>query len=88
MFSDGFEGGTFNLYGGTVKSTDNSQGIYVYGDLTSAKVNLYGGIVDGGYAVNAASGTVTLSGSPVLDGGKADIYLRDGDAKNCRGGQP
>lgn len=90
--SDGFEGGTenstggtFNLYGGTVESTDNSQGIYVYGDLTSASVNLYGGIVDGGYAVNAASGTVTLSGSPVLDGGKADIYLRDGDAKIAAG---
>ena len=90
--SDGFEGGTenstggtFNLYGGTVESTDNSQGIYVYEDLTSASVNLYGGTVDGGYAVNAASGTVTLSGSPVLDGGKADIYLRDGDAKIAAG---
>lgn len=72
------QGGTFDQYGGTVESTsDAKQGIYVYAGLTEASVSLYGGTVRGNYAVNAGSGTVTLSGSPDLAGTAADIHLEN-----------
>lgn len=75
-------GGTFTMYGGRVESTSNAkQGIYVYDGLSDAKVNLYGGTVSGSYAVNAGSGTVTLSGSPNLAGDTADIYLPNSAGK-------
>ena len=75
-------GGTFTMYGGRVESTSNAkQGIYVYDGLSDAKVNLYGGTVSGNYAVNAGSGTVTLSGSPNLAGDTADIYLPNSAGK-------
>lgn len=71
-------GGTFNLYGGAVRSTAASgyQGIFAYEDLTNVNVNIYGGSVSSdNYGVTLRSGTVTLSGSPELEGGNADIHL-------------
>ena len=85
----GYEGGalnstgsTFTMYGGTVTSTSTeNQGINVNPNLTNASVIIKGGTVHSGrYAINAASGTVTLSGDLDISGDTAGIYLRN-DAK-------
>lgn len=95
----GYEGGalnsngsTFTMYGGTVTSTSTgNQGINVNPNLTNASVIIEGGTVHSGrYAINAASGTVTLSGDLDISGDTAGIYLRN-DAKiipaNLTGGE-
>lgn len=85
-------GGTFTMYGGTVTSTSTgNQGINVNPNLTNASVIIKGGTVHSGrYAINAASGTVTLSGDLDISGDTAGIYLRN-DAKiipeNLTGGE-
>ena len=75
-------GGTFTMYGGTVTSTSTgNQGINVNPNLTNASVIIEGGTVRSDrYAINAASGTVTLSGDLDISGDTAGIYLRN-DAK-------
>lgn len=77
-----YTGGTFTMYGGTVTSTSTgNQGINVNPNLTNASVIIKGGTVHSGrYAINAASGTVTLSGDLDISGDTAGIYLRN-DAK-------
>ena len=72
-------GGTFTMYGGTVTSTSTgNQGINVNPNLTNASVIIKGGTVHSGrYAINAASGTVTLSGDLDISGDTAGIYLRN-----------
>lgn len=95
----GYEGGalnsngsTFTMYGGTVTSTSTgNQGINVNPNLTNASVIIEGGTVRSDrYAINAASGTVTLSGDLDISGDTAGIYLRN-DAKiipeNLTGGE-
>ena len=95
----GYEGGTLNstgstftMYGGTVTSTSTgNQGINVNPNLTNASVIIEGGTVRSDrYAINAASGTVTLSGDLDISGDTAGIYLRN-DAKiipeNLTGGE-
>ena len=87
LYRDGYEGGTANytggtfaMYGGTVRSTSSAnQGINVNPNLTGAAVIIQGGTVySGRYGINAASGTVTLSGDLDISGGTAGIYLRNG----------
>lgn len=75
-----YTGGTFNMYGGTVCSyaTDNFQGIKINADLTATSVNICGGTIKGGkYGINAASGTVKLSGDLDITGNMAGIYLEN-----------
>lgn len=87
-----YTGGTFTMYGGTVTSTSTgNQGINVNPNLTNASVIIEGGTVRSDrYAINAASGTVTLSGDLDISGDTAGIYLRN-DAKiipeNLTGGE-
>lgn len=88
LFTDDYEGGTknytggtFTMYGGKVKSTSTSsyQGINVNPNLTNASVIIRGGTIEGGrYGINAASGTVKLSGDLDITGYTADIYLSGG----------
>lgn len=88
-----YTGGTFNMYGGTVRSnaTNNYQGIKINADLTATSVNIYGGTIEGGkYGINAASGTVKLSGDLDITGNTADIYLSGGAKiipENLTGGE-
>lgn len=87
-----YTGGTFTMYGGTVTSTSTgNQGINVNPNLTNASVIIEGGTVHSGrYAINAASGTVTLSGDLDITGNTADIYLSGGAKiipENLTGGE-
>ena len=78
------QGGSVRLYGGRVEAAGgSSQGIEVSSGLENAGVGVYGGAAVSGvrYAVNLASGTVTLSGSPDITGGTADLYLQGGSAR-------
>ena len=77
------QGGSICLYGGRVEAGGSSQGIEVSSGLENAGVGVHGkAAVSGGrYAVNLGSGTVTLSGSPDMKGGTADIYLQGGSAR-------
>lgn len=94
----GYEGGTLNstgstftMYGGTVTSTSTgNQGINVNPNLTNASVIIKGGTVHSGrYAINAASGTVKLSGDLDITGKTADIYLNGAKIipENLTGGE-
>lgn len=84
-------GGTFTMYGGTVTSTSTgNQGINVNPNLTNASVIIEGGTVHSGrYAINAASGTVKLSGDLDITGKTADIYLNGAKIipENLTGGE-
>lgn len=87
-----YKGGTFNMYGGTVRSnaTDNYQGIKINAGLTATSVNICGGTIESGrYGINAASGTVTLSGDLDITGKTADIYLNGAKIipENLTGGE-
>lgn len=87
-----YKGGTFNMYGGTVRSyaTDSFQGIKINADLTATSVNICGGTIKGGkYGINAASGTVKLSGDLDITGKTADIYLNGAKIipENLTGGE-
>ena len=55
----------FNLYGGTVK---NGVALGTGGNirLSSGKLNISGGTVDGGDVYTGVSGSITLSGAPVI----------------------
>lgn len=84
-------GGTFTMYGGTVTSTSTgNQGINVNPNLTNASVIIKGGTVHSGrYGINAASGTVKLSGDLDITGKTADIYLNGAKIipENLTGGE-
>ena len=86
-----YTGGTFTMYGGTVTSTSTgNQGINVNPNLTNASVIIEGGTVHSGrYAINAASGTVKLSGDLDITGKTADIYLNGAKIipENLTGGE-
>ena len=75
--------GIVNVSGGTVKSTNINGSGAIHNEATGT-VSVSGGTVDGSarYAIyNYSSGKITISGTAMICGSQAGVYLRGGAAK-------
>ena len=74
--------GIVNVSGGTVKSTNKNGSGSIYNEAIGT-VNVSGGTVDGDarYAIyNNSTGKITISGTAMVYGSQAGVYLREGTA--------